>query len=329
MGGRPVAGGCRPGPIRYADLKTLRLVLFTISFVTLFAIGQFPDVDRVMATIQHILVLIKQVPDQRAKAGINPDGTIDRAKAKRMMNPFDRYALQAALDVKEHVKKQGGTAEITVLSMGPPPASEILLEALEHGADRGVLLSDRRLAASDTLATAYALHKLVLHVAPFEMIFCGLQTTDGDTAQVGPQIAERLNLAQVTYCEDFRFEGEDFRARRVIEGGYEWVKLPLPCLVTVANSYHPLAFKTLRGVRKVRQLVRDEALKSQFIRTVTLDDIQADPILCGLKGSPTIVARTDKVAEIGGSCQIHQGQSVHEMVQDVLQKTPLVEFATV
>ncbi|HEY9746719.1 MAG TPA: electron transfer flavoprotein subunit beta, partial [Oculatellaceae cyanobacterium] len=110
-----------------------------------------------MSSIQNIYVLIKQVPDQSAKAGINPDGTIDRAKAKRMLNPFDRYALQAALHTKQ---KYGG--KVTAISMGPPPAVEILLEAIEHGADEGYLLSDRRLAASDTLATAYALHKVLL-----------------------------------------------------------------------------------------------------------------------------------------------------------------------
>ncbi|MBX2860873.1 MAG: electron transfer flavoprotein subunit beta/FixA family protein [Vampirovibrio sp.] len=268
-----------------------------------------------------ILVLIKQVPDQGAKAGINPDGTIDRAKAKRMMNPFDRYALQAALHVK---KLTGGT--VKALSMGPPPAAEILLEAIEHGADMGYLLSDRRLAASDTLATAYALHKLILHVSPFQMIFCGLQTTDGDTAQVGPQIAERLNLPQISYCEDFSLEGDQVKARRVIEGGYQWVHADLPCLMTVANSYHPLEYKKIRGSQKVQHLVRNENEKSKVIKTVTLDDIEADPILCGLKGSPTIVARTDKVAEIGGSCKTRQGQSVDLMVKDVLETTPVKEF---
>src|ERR1700722_11303363 len=104
----------------------------------------------------NIFVLVKQVPDQGSKAGINPDGTIDRARAKRMLNPFDRYALQAAL----HTKKMYG-GSITAISMGPPPAVEVLLEALEHGVVRGYLLSDRRLAASDTLATAYALFKTV------------------------------------------------------------------------------------------------------------------------------------------------------------------------
>lgn len=272
--------------------------------------------------IQKIYVLIKQVPDQSAKAGINPDGTIDRAKAKRMMNPFDRYALQAALHTKKHF---GG--EVTAVSMGPPPAVEILLEAIEHGADNAVLLSDRRLAASDTLATAYALYKTVASLGPADLIFCGLQTTDGDTAQVGPQLAERLNLPQTTYCEDFRVEDGKVVARRVIEGGAQWVRMALPALITVANSYHPLAYKSIHGAKKVQYLGRNEEEKNKLIKIVTLDDVGADPLKCGLKGSPTIVAKTEKVAEIGGSCDLHQGETLDKMVQDVLNSTNVREFA--
>lgn len=277
-----------------------------------------------MSQIQDIFVLIKQVPDQSAKAGINPDGTIDRAKAKRMLNPFDRYALQAAL----HVKKLYG-GRVTAITMGPPPATEILLEALAHGVDQGYLLSDRRLAASDTLATAYALHKVIQYLGHFDLIFCGLQTTDGDTAQVGPQIAERLNLPQTTYCEDFRVEDGQVIARRVIEGGHQWVKMGLPALITVANSYHQLEYKSLRGARMVQHLVRNDEEKAQYIKTITLDDVGADIAKCGLKGSPTIVAKTDKVSEIGGSCVVRQGLSVEHMVQDIMQSTNIREFVKV
>src|SRR3990167_9048463 len=204
-----------------------------------------------MAGPYDIFVLVKQVPDQSSKAGLNPDGTIDRARAKRMLNPFDRYALQAAL----HTKRTYG-GKVTAISMGPPPAVEILLEALEHGVDRGVLLSDRRLAASDTLATAYALHKTILWCGRYDLIFCGLQTTDGDTAQVGPQIAERLNLPQVTYCEDFSIKDGKLEARRIIEGGCQHVVSDFPVLITVANSYHPLDYKSFRGALKVQYLQR-------------------------------------------------------------------------
>ncbi len=270
----------------------------------------------------NILVLIKQVPDTSSKAGLNPDGTIDRAKAKRMLNPFDRFALQAAL----HVKKAYG-GKLVALSMGPPPAVEILLEAIEHGADKCYLLSDRRLAASDTLATAYALHKCVQHLGPFDLIFTGLQTTDGDTAQVGPQIAERLNLPQVSYMENFSIEADGrLHARRIVEGGHQDVMTELPAMITVSNAYHPLEYKSFRGARLVQELLRNEALKSEFIFTITLDDVGADPEQCGLKGSPTIVAHTDKVGQIGGQCTMHQGKAIDLMVREITEGTQLKEF---
>jgi electron transfer flavoprotein beta subunit len=274
-----------------------------------------------MAGPFRIFVLIKQVPDQGSKAGLNPDGTIDRAKAKRMLNPFDRYALQAAL----HTKRTYG-GEVTAISMGPPPAVEILLESLEHGVDKAILLSDRRLAASDTLATAYALFKTVNYAGKFDLIFCGLQTTDGDTAQVGPQLAERLGLPQVTYCEDFTVENDGIHARRIIEGGCQNVISSLPVLITVANSYHPLEYKSFQGAWRVRQLQRNPEELSKVIETVDLDKIGADPERCGLKGSPTIVAATEKVGEIGGNCVMHEGHAPEEMVKEVLAATNVKEF---
>ena len=274
-----------------------------------------------MAGPYEIFVLIKQVPDQGSKAGLNPDGTIDRARAKRMLNPFDRYALQAAL----HTKRTYG-GRVTAISMGPPPAVEILLEALEHGVDRGFLLSDRRLAASDTLATAYALYKTVTHVGKFDLIFCGLQTTDGDTAQVGPQLAERLSLPQVTYCEDFHLDDGRLHARRIIEGGVQFVDCQVPALITVANSYHPLAYKSFRGAWRVQQLQRNPEELSKYVRTVDLDIIGADPERCGLKGSPTIVAATEKVGELGGNCCMYEGHAVDEMVGGLIEKSNLKEF---
>lgn len=273
-----------------------------------------------------IFVLIKQVPDQGSKAGLNPDGTIDRARAKRMLNPFDRYALQAAL----HTKKLYG-GRVTCISMGPPPAVEVLLEGLEHGVDRGVLLSDRRLAASDTLATAYALHKTILWCGKFDLIFCGLQTTDGDTAQVGPQIAERLNLPQVTYCEDFCMDtaNDKLKARRIIEGGCQHVVTALPALVTVANSYHPLEYKSFKGAYKVQWLQRHPEELQKIITTVDLDTVGAEADRCGLKGSPTIVAHTDKVGELGGNCKMYEGQAPDAMVSDVIKASNIKELLAV
>ncbi len=274
-----------------------------------------------MAAGYKILVMVKQVPDQGSKAGLNPDGTIDRARAKRMLNPFDRFALQGALHTK---KSYGGS--VTAISMGPPPAVEVLLEALEHGVDRAFLLSDRRLAASDTLATAYALYKTIEYTGDFDLIFCGLQTTDGDTAQVGPQLAERLNLPQVTYCEDFSIENGKLRARRIIEGGYQEVQVELPALVTVANSYHPLEYKSFRGAWQVQKLQRDKAQLEQYIKTINLDDVLADPERTGLKGSPTIVAKTEKVGSLGGSCTMHEGKAVETLVGEVMESVDFTEL---
>jgi electron transfer flavoprotein beta subunit len=277
-----------------------------------------------MSGSYSIFVLVKQVPDQGSKAGINPDGTIDRAKAKRMLNPFDRYALQAALYTK---KTYGGT--VTVISMGPPPAVEVLLEALEHGVDRGFLLSDRRLAASDTLATAYALFKTVNYAGKPDIIFCGLQTTDGDTAQVGPQLAERLNFPQITYCEDFSIEDGKVHARRIIEGGTQKVITEMPVLVTVANSYHQLEYKSFRGAWRVQHLQRNPDELKKYIQTIDLDVIGAEPDRCGLKGSPTIVAWTDKVGEIGGNCKMHEGSSPDNLVKEVIVASNLKDFLVV
>lgn len=274
-----------------------------------------------MAGSYNIFVLVKQVPDQGSKAGLNPDGTIDRARAKRMLNPFDRYALQAALHTK---KTYGGT--VTCISMGPPPAVEVLLEALEHGVDRGYLLSDRRLAASDTLATAYALFKTVTYAGKPDIIFCGLQTTDGDTAQVGPQLAERLGFPQITYCEDFSIEDGKVHARRIIEGGTQKVVTDMPVLVTVANSYHQLEYKSFRGTWRVQHLQRNPEELKKFIQTIDLDVIGAEADRCGLKGSPTIVAWTEKVGEIGGNCQMHEGSSPENLVKEVIDNSSVKEF---
>jgi len=269
----------------------------------------------------NIFVLVKQVPDQGSKAGLNPDGTIDRSKAKRMLNPFDRYALQAALFTK---KAYGGT--VTAISMGPPPATEILLEALEHGVDYGYLLCDKRLAASDTLATAYALYKTISYIGKPDVIFCGLQTTDGDTAQVGPQLAERLDLPQITYCEDFAIVNGKVEARRIIEGGTQKVVTDLPVLVTVANSYHALEYKSFRGAWRVRQLIRNPEEMKNYIRTVDLDMVGADSERCGLKGSPTIVAATEKVGDLGGNCQMFEGNAPETLVSDLLAVSKVRDY---
>ncbi len=262
-----------------------------------------------------IVVFIKQVPDTGSKAGVNPDGTIDRARAKRMLNPFDRFALQKAVELK-----RGVGAFVTCVTMGPPPAAEVLIEAFEHGADMGVLLTDKRLAASDTLATAYALHKVVRHLGDFDLVLTGLQTTDGDTAQVGPQIAERLDVPQITYCEVLSISGGVLAARRVVEGGYQNLETRLPVLITVANSATPLEPKRFADVAAVKEFLRHPEEREKRIKTVSLDVIGADPSHAGLVGSPTVVGKTWKLGEIGGSCALFQGESLEREVEHLLAK---------
>jgi len=264
----------------------------------------------------RIAVLIKQVPDTSSKAGVNPDGTIDRARAKRMMNPFDKFALQKALEMKE----AAGGGEIMVISMGPPPAIEVLNEALEYGADKGYLLTDRRLAASDTLATAYALHMVVKYLGDVDLVFTGLQTTDGDTAQTGPQIAERLDLPQITYCERLEYLGGKVKARRVIEGGVHWLEAPLPALITVANSATKLEHKKFANVHMVKELLRNKEEMAKKIFTITLDDVKAEPNRAGLVGSPTVVGKTWKLGEVGGSCVMFLGDSAKHNVEHLAGK---------
>ncbi|MDH5637550.1 MAG: electron transfer flavoprotein subunit beta/FixA family protein [Nitrospinota bacterium] len=255
-------------------------------------------------------VLIKQVPDTSSAAGVNPDGTVDRARAKRMINPFDKYALQKAIETRA---AHGG--EIIVISMGPPPAMEVLVEALEYGADAGYLLSDRRLAASDTLATAYALYKAVVYLKDVDIVFTGLQTTDGDTAQTGPQIAERLDVAQITYCETMEIVDGRIHASRIIDGGIQKLETAAPALITVANSASALEHKKFANVHKVKALSRDKAEKEKRIKTINLDDIGAEPERVGLLGSPTVVGKTWKLGEKGGSCQLFKGDKPSHEVE--------------
>lgn len=262
-----------------------------------------------------IVALLKQVPDTSSKAGVNPDGTIDRARAKKMLNPFDKFALQKALELKS---QHGG--EISVISMGPPPAIDVLIEACEYGADKGYLLTDRRLAASDTLATAYALYKAIEHIGPVDIVFTGLQTTDGDTAQVGPQIAERMNVPQVTYCEQLELKDGVVKARRVVEGGNQWLEMKMPMLVTVANSATKLAHKRFANVYKTKELTRDKEEMSKRIFTISLDDIGADAGRTGLVGSPTVVGKTWKLGEVGGSCIKFQGDAPRHMAQVLVER---------
>ena len=164
-----------------------------------------------------------------------------------------------------------------------------------------------------------------------DLVFCGLQTTDGDTAQVGPEICERLDLTQVTYVEGFEIKDNLVHARKIVEGGAMEVEAKLPALITVANSYDRLEFKTFRGAKFVQGLKRNEKEQKEYVKIIDLATIGADDMRCGLPGSPTIVSATWKIGTVGGNCTMHQGKSVEDMVSEVVstETEALAEFAKV
>jgi len=274
----------------------------------------------------NCVVCVKQVPDTKRITGeaMKDDGTVNRAALPAIFNPEDLNALEAALDVRD---RRGGT--VTVVTMGPPTACEVLRESLFRGADRVVLLTDRRAAASDTLATSYILACAVRKLGA-ELVFCGRQAIDGDTAQVGPQLAEKLGFPLITYMEELiEVDERHIRARRNVGNGWEVVECRLPALVTVmdsANVPRPPAARRLMRDKKARSAMevarevgeampaatdeqkaaevaaRVEALRSRglLIEQWTLDDIAADLAWCGRDGSPTKVHRIQAVVLAGG-----------------------------
>ncbi len=296
----------------------------------------------------NCVVLVKQVPDTANITGkaMKEDGTINRAALPAIFNPEDLNALEMALQVKE---QYGG--EVTVLTMGPPRAAEVLREALYRGADRVILLTDRKTAGSDTLATSYVLKCAVEQIAErfgaYDLVLCGRQAIDGDTAQVGPQVAEKLNLPQITYAEsiDSLHNGE-LVARRALPLGVETVKCTLPCLLTVvgsANEPRPpsvrrmLAYKLAATPLEYPALLEqwpefetEEALdryladRGQQIIVWSGAEVGADYSRVGLSGSPTKVLKVDFVTlESSGSQEIAdspEGMSalVRELVQDYI-----------
>jgi electron transfer flavoprotein beta subunit len=289
----------------------------------------------------NCVVLVKQVPDTANIGGkaMKDDGTVNRAALPAIFNPEDLNALEMALQVKE---QYGG--HVTVLTMGPSRAAEVLREALYRGADRVILLSDRKFAGSDTLATSYALKCALEQIGNFNLVFCGRQAIDGDTAQVGPQVAEKLNLPQVTYAESIQsLQDGEIVVRRVFPLGMETVKCPLPCLLTVvgsANQPRPpsarrmltcklaatvLEYPTLleRWPEFETEEVLDRYLveREQKIPLWTAADIGADEEKLGLGGSPTKVLKVDSVVlETADSTEVEATlDGVSALVRDLVQ----------
>lgn len=265
------------------------------------------------------IVLVKQVPDTANISGqvMKPDGTVNRSKLPAIFNPEDKVALEIALRLRERF---GG--KVTAVTMGPPNASELLRECLYMGADDVYLVSDRKFAGADTLATSYVLSEAIKKIGRFDIIFAGRQAIDGDTAQVGPQTAEKLSIPQITYAEEIiDLKKGRIVVRRKIDGGFEILESKLPLLITVikdAATPRPfkakrvMAYKNARSLMELEKMTESNSLlyiddlkeeytsNNLFIPTLTMDELNADPERCGLSGSPTKVYKVESVVLAGG-----------------------------
>ena len=250
----------------------------------------------------NCVVCIKQVPDTKKVTGeaMKADGTINRAALPAIFNPEDRNALEAALQVKE---RYGGT--VTAIAMGLPAACAILREALMCGADRAYLVTDRRAAGSDTLATSYILSCAVKKFNP-DLVFCGRQAIDGDTAQTGPQIAEKLDFAAITYLEALEMDGDFAIATRDIGTGVERDRVKLPALFTVTERFgelRPFEVRRVMKYKKAKAPVENGGVAPEgdlAIGQLSCDDIGAEADRCGFAGSPTNVNKIVSVVLAGG-----------------------------
>lgn len=253
-----------------------------------------------------IIVCIKQVPDT-TEIKLNPEtGTMIRDGVPSIMNPDDKGGLEMALNLKD----QFG-AHVTVITMGPAQADQILREAYAMGADRAIHLTDKRFAGADTLATSNALAG-ALRMLEYDLIITGRQAIDGDTAQVGPQIAELLDLPQVTYVEDLQFENGIFTIKKANEEGYQVVQVEAPCLVTVLASANEPRYMSVNGIMT--------AYKKE-VEVWGFENISVDETKLGLKGSPTRVHKSfSKGAKSAGQKYEVDPQMAVEIIMDKLKE---------
>jgi electron transfer flavoprotein beta subunit len=265
------------------------------------------------------IVMVKQVPDTSNISGqvMKEDGTVNRAKLPAIFNHEDRVALELALQVKD---KYGG--KVSIITMGPPRASDVLRECLYMGADEAYLISDRKFAGADTLATSYVLSEAIKKIGDYHFIFAGRQAIDGDTAQVGPQTADKLNIPQVTYVEEIlEVKKTSVKVKKKIEGGFEILESSLPVLITVlkdaafARPYKAkrvMAYKNSKTLLELEKITEGNSLlyidqlkeeyisKGLYIHTLTFDDLKLDEKRCGVYGSPTKVYKVESVVLASG-----------------------------
>ncbi len=267
-----------------------------------------------------IIVLAKQVPDTRnvGRDAMKADGTVNRAALPAIFNPEDLNALELALRIKD--TNEGTT--VTVLTMGPGRAAEIIREAMYRGADKGVLLTDKKFAGSDTLATSYALSLAVKKLAPYDLVIAGRQAIDGDTAQVGPQVAEKLGLPQVTYAEEILSVRKGrVTIKRRLERGVETVEAPMPLVLTVhssapacrsRNARYTIKYRHARTLGELQDTSEDYLQLRKDRPYLTIDewgvsDVGADVDQLGLSGSPTKVRKIENVVFTGRDSKVISG----------------------
>lgn len=256
----------------------------------------------------NILVCVKQVPDT-TEIKIDPvTNTLIRSGVPSIVNPYDMCALEAALRLKESA---GGS--VTVLSMGPEQAKEALKTCLAVGADEAVLVSDRAFGGSDTLATSFILSAAVTCLgkrkAPYDLILCGKQAIDGDTAQVGPELSEHLNLPQITYASDVMAQEGKVVVKRESDDGYDMILTELPAVVTVVKTPQEPRLPSVKGRMRANKAV---------IATLNLADLEIDPERCGLKGSPTKVKKTFTPQRNKSGLTL-QGKSAADSAQELVR----------
>ena len=251
-----------------------------------------------------IIVCMKQVPDTKSGVQFNPDGTLNRSAMAAIMNPDDKAALEAALRIKDE-----NGAEITAITMGLPKAEDILREALAMGADKAVLITDRRLGGADTWATSSTIAAGIRNLE-YDLIITGRQAIDGDTAQVGPQISEKLNIPVISYAEELKIEGDSVIVKRQFEDRYHMLKAKMPCLITALSELNEPRYMSPKGIWEA------------FEKEITVwgrDDLKdLDDKDIGLAGSPTKIAKaSDKVRK--GAGEMITG-SADEVVESLISK---------
>ena len=260
------------------------------------------------------IVCVKQVPDTSGKVAVNPDGTLNRASMPTISNPDDMNAAEAALALKDATG-----CKVVVVSMGPPPAEGMLHEMLAMGADEAYLISGREFGGSDTFATSQIIAAGIQTIGldDDDIVFCGRQAIDGDTAQVGPQIAEKLNLPQVSYVAEIKKDGKDIVVKRMLEDGYMTIKVQTPCLLTCIKELNQPRYMNIKGIMESYSMpytVLDyDALKDSPL-------IEADTI--GLKGSPTNILTSFTPPQKGKGKMLEGAdqEACHALVSELAEK---------